>query len=156
MNTQQTRWMMDLGQTVIPRSWYEQREIKTEEEECRKRIIRSTRLDSQQMIKKLRRGIIALLRNEYVTGRDECYEILKERGFLPIIAGYKIMGWQRFYYYYAEARIKIGFTRHRGTKTDFIKEHYKTWSVDSLANHLNCKRLYVQQTISKIKRGVII
>ena len=154
-NSKDARWMMDLGQIPIPKSWFAQREIKIESEDGRKRIFHCKRLDSKQMLKKLRRGIIALLKNKYVETRDETYQILKERNFLPVIAGYKIMSYPRFYHYYAETRISIGFKRHRETKMDFIKDHYKTWSVDSLANHIGSKKIYVQQTISKIKRGLI-
>lgn len=153
MNTQQTRWMMDFGQVAPPKEWSEK--VKVEVVKEKTIITKVKKLDHKQMITKLRRGIIALLRRGDMQSRDEIYEILKERNFLPIIAEYKQMSVIRFYRHYAQARISIGFKRHRETKIDFIKAHYKIRTVQSMADHLDCKIIYVQQTISKIRRGLI-
>ena len=157
MNTQQKDpslcWMISLGQVKIPEQWHKQAEVIKPEPKIIDKII--SRYTPQQMAKKLRRGIIALLRRNDIETRDEVYEILKERKFLPIIAGHKIMSETRFYYYYAQVRVAIGFNKHRETKQDFIRDHYKTWSIQSLADHIGSEKIYVQQTISKIRRGLI-
>lgn len=106
------------------------------------------------MKRKLLKGLYVLFGNPDVDGRLDMFEILKERGFLPVIAGCKEMSFSRFHHYYMIARNARGFERHRGTKKEFIEAHYKTWDVGSIADHIGSKPIYVQQTISKIKRNL--
>ena len=106
-----------------------------------------------KMKKKLMRGLIVLLKNRRISGRLDAYEILKERGFLPVVAEYKTMSYSRFMYYYGEARNHLGITSVTDTKKEFILNNFKTMSADAIAQHVGSHILYVQQTIAKFKRG---
>lgn len=109
----------------------------------------------EKMKKKLVRGIAALLRNKDVQTREETYDILVERGFMPVVSGTKTLSFARFLSYYADIKKEKGIVSIRPIKTDYIRENYKTESVASIALNIDSEEIFVRQTISKIKRGLI-
>jgi len=114
--------------------------------------------DRMLMQKKLKRGIYALLINNAENGiqtREETYKILLDRGFIPVIAKEKVMTFSRFVAYYASIKRDRRIVFNRQTKTDYIRENYKTESVSSIAANIYSEEIFVRQTISKIKRGLI-
>lgn len=111
--------------------------------------------DRIKMKKKLIRGIAALLLNKDIKTREETYIILVDRGFMPVIAEDKVLSFARFLSYYADVKKDKGIVFTRPTKTDYIRENYKTESVSSIAQNIGSEEIFVRQTISKIKRGLI-
>ena len=114
--------------------------------------------DRVKMQKKLKRGIYALLINNANNGiqtREETYDILKDRGFLPVIAENKVLSFSRFVSYYAGIKRDRNIVFNRPTKTSYILANYKTESVASIALNVDSEEIFVRQTISKIKRGLI-
>ncbi len=132
-------------------SWHEENNRKYE----RKRETSTFGKDRIKMKKKLIRGIAALLLNQEIETREEMYSILLDRGFIPIIAQDKVLSFARFLSYYADVKKNKGIVFTRPTKTDYIRENYKKESVSSIASNIGSEEIFVRQTISKIKRGLI-
>ena len=155
METQQKIWMMQFGVLPIPRDWYKSRKENVDSIAPKAIRVRSNTC-IKKAVRKLKKAIYVLLDNYDVKTRDEVYEILKERGFLPVLTHPtqqdRHMSKTRFYYYYTEVSSIRKITKKRETKTDFIEKNYKTMSVLAIADHIGSKELYVQQTISRIKR----
>jgi hypothetical protein len=124
-----------------------------EKEQTTRAITKQNAANAKKMNRKLLKGLYVLFGNPEVDGRMDMYEILEERGFLPVIAGNHQMSFSRFHHYYMIARKARGLAKHHGTKKEFIEAHSKTWDVGAIADHIGSKVIYVQQTISKIKRG---
>ena len=125
-----------------------------EAKETTRAITKQNAANAEKMNRKLMKGLYVLFGNSNIDGRLDMYEIMKDRGFLPVIADNHVMSYSRFHHYYMKARKARGLAKHRGTKKEFIEAHYKTWDVGAIADHIGSKIIYVQQTISKIKRGV--
>ena len=103
MNTQQKSWLIHLGYLPVPPHLYldnEQQEIKE---------AKYTELSDP--VRKLNRGILALVRNKNEIPRDEIYNILKDRGFLPVVAGKRFMKLNRFVAYYYKVLKEKGIKR---------------------------------------------
>ena len=92
MNTQQKSWLIHLGYLPVPPHLY----LSTEQQEAKE--IKDTELSDP--VRKLNRGILALIRNKNEIPRDEIYKILRDRGFLPVVAEDHLLGMDRFCFYY--------------------------------------------------------
>ena len=103
MNTKQKTWLIHLGYLPVPPHLYlsgEQHEVKDVKDE-----------ELSDPVRKPNRGILALVRNKNEIPRDEIYSILKDRGFLPVVAGDHFMKLNRFIFYYYKVLKKHGIKR---------------------------------------------
>lgn len=139
------------GGYIHKSSWHEENNRKY----VRKSETSTFGKDRAKMKKKLIRGIAALLLNSDIQTREETYDILVERDFMPIIAQDKVLSYARFLSYYADVKKDKGIVFTRPTKTDYIRNNYETESVSSIASHIGSEEIFVRQTISKIKRGLV-
>jgi len=93
-----------------------------------------------------------LVRNPEYTGANDVYEDLRDRKMLPEVYGGVMIGFDGFRRYYSKAREAAGLKKYSRSKKEFIRQHYTTWTVDALSQHLGTTIDYVRQKISQIKR----
>ena len=162
MNTQQTQWMLHLGQITVPRHWYENAE-KTEYYKPEK--IRPSPGGESFDWNPIQRGIarlekvinIILTSNNGNMTAERAYQIIlgRKTNLLPINIYNKYMSESRFNHHYHRIRKDIGLFDGRAFKVNFIKDNMEKLSIDKIAIYLETTDNYVKQTISKIKRGII-
>lgn len=150
MNTKQQIWFLHLGFAPIPKSWYENRNPGKIDGRCNKQMP----YDYLKGMKKLRRGICAILKSGNIPTKTEAYETLSERNFIPAVKEGKLMSETRFYHYWYETIKQKGITRTRKSKAQYIADNYKTKSIDEIAKHIGSSKHYVKEVILECKRGI--
>ena len=110
----------------------------------------------KKAVRRLQKGIYVLLKNKDIKTRDEIFEVLKERDFLPVLTHPshpdRHMSKTRFYFYYMLVTRECDIKKRRETKKDFIIANYKTMSVTAMAEHIGSKEIYVTQQINIYKK----
>ena len=93
---QQIHWLRAVNLALTPYWWYEDRN--PEKPDGRKN--RQTPKEQLIAVKKLKRGIYVMLKNQNIEGRKDAYETLLERNFIPSTGDNKYMSYGRFYHYW--------------------------------------------------------
>lgn len=155
----QKTWLLHLGFIQPNKEWYAD-----QEEETQHRIIGTTRKQngraaaSLKSLRKMIKGIYVLAKNRNIETRSEVYEILKERGFIPIVHGEKSMSEARFKFYWCNIiRDKFdGRKTQKISNTERIQKLYGTKSPEKIALELGISKKYTLEVINKLKhRGII-
>ena len=154
MTPQIINWYLCLGVFPMPKHWERHKEPEMENKTPRKHPSGLTRAETERMTDKLQRGIKVIVSRGDIKHRDEVYQILKERDFLPVFKDGKHMSESRFHYYYSLVCRQNKITFPKNFKTTFIKANYKKMSVNAMAEELQSKPIYIQQAIAKIKRDL--
>ena len=144
MNTQQKSWLIHLGYLPVPPHLYldnEQQEVKE---------IKDTELSDP--VRKLNRGILALVRNKNEIPRDEIYKILKDRGFLPVVAGDHFMTLNRFVAYYYKVLKEKGIKREITKSLKQKVSENRHLSIPELCEKFNVSKKSVMEALYRLDR----
>lgn len=147
---QQIHWLRAVNLALIPYWWHEDRN--PEKPDGRKN--RQTPKEQLIAVKKLKRGIYAMLKNPDIDGRKDAYETLLERNFIPSTGDNKYMSYGRFYHYWNLVMKEKEIKKEKDTKAQYIVENYKNKSVASIAIHIGTNQRYVRQIIFECERGL--
>ena len=145
MNTQQKSWLIHLGYLPVPPHLYldnEQQEIKE---------AKDTELSNP--VRKLNRGILALVRNKNEIPRDEIYKILKDRGFLPVVSGNHFMKLNRFHFYYYKILKSHGIVRPSSKSLTQNVAENRHLTVKELCEKFNARPKAVKEVIYRLDRN---
>ena len=144
MNTQQKSWLIHLGYLPVPPHLYldnEQQEIKE---------AKDTELSDP--VRKLNRGILALVRNKNEIPRNEIYKILKDRGFLPVVAGNHFMTLNRFVAYYYKILKEKGIEREITKSLKQKVAENRHLSIPELCEKFNVSKKSVMEALYRLDR----
>lgn len=144
MNTQQKSWLIHLGYLPVPPHLY----LDNEQQEAKE--IKDTELSDP--VRKLNRGILALVWNKNEIPRDEIYKILKDRGFLPVVAGNHFMTLNRFVAYYYKILKEKGIKREITKSLKQKVSENRHLSIPELCEKFNVSKKSVMEALYRLDR----